>query len=253
MRNCLLLSLCCLLLQLTAFAQNTPFEQQYVQLANGSEQLLWIRMDEEAELLQFKTNEADTPEILGPAAVVSFLYGARLYYSLPVRDGYYTFFSVYHEGSEFAVLGKAPSYKALRLVADESGGQIGLCQNRRNEKFTLCFTENSRTTPYGMPTTSVRKFEVNWLFYLAIEGQLKLFYLEIDDGFNLWNDWAFLDSNKRSILKTLDASRKSTMHTLADMIQDPEKMSAIEKKVKAHKLDIRDPRQLIQALEAAYH
>ncbi|EMR04784.1 hypothetical protein [Cesiribacter andamanensis] len=250
-----LLPLFLLLLSYTVLGQHTPFEQQYVVLADGSEALLWISLDEQSELLHYKVNERDAAAVYAPEAVVSFHYGGQPYYSLPLRDGYFTFFKVYHEGSEFAVLEKAPSYKALQVITDESGGQLSLCQGSRSKAFTLCFTDTRQSTHAVMGTpvvSSVRKFVVHKLIYLAIEGQLKLFYLDSDEGFSLWNDWALLNANKRSALNTLEAGRKSTLRTLSDMIDDPQKMSVIEQKVKQDKLDVRNPQQLILALEAVY-
>jgi hypothetical protein len=255
MKTPLLLSLFSLLLNLTAFGQQTPYEEQYVVLADGREALIWISLDEQSELLHYKVSESDTPEVYSPDAIISFQYGKHYYYSLPLREGYHTFFRVYHEGSKYAVLEKVPSYKALRMIADESEGNISLCQNKRSNEFTLCFREtrhNNQPFMASTVTTHTRKFEVRKLIYLAIEDKLRLFYMDSDEGFNLWNDLVVLDANKRKTLNTLDASKRSTQKTLSDMINDPQKMSVVDKKIKQDKLDLRNPEHLIQALETVY-
>ena len=94
-----------------AYAQLHPFEQQLVVLANGEEHMLWISLDEQADQLFYKEHEQDKAEIYSPAAITSFTFDKKNYYSLPLREGYYTFFEVFHEGEEFAVLDKSPNYK----------------------------------------------------------------------------------------------------------------------------------------------
>ncbi len=252
MKTPLLLLIVTLLLNLPVQAQQLPFEQQTVLLADGTQALLWISLDDKADLLHYKLRYDSNPEIYKPSDVESFNYAGQQYYTLPLRDGYFTFFKVYHEGKEFAVLEKAPSYKALRVIADESDGRYSLCQNKSNNRFYLCYKEvkgNSqlydiRTYRYsaGPVTIGTSEFEVHKIVYLAIEGQLKLFYLETDERFNYWDNWMGPRPGKRR-----------TEEMLEEFIEDKEKISAIQKKVKRDKLDIRFPPHLIIALEAVYH
>lgn len=256
-----------LIQSLPTFAQQATFEQQTVVLANGEEHLLWISLDDKADLLHYKFRQDDVSDIYKASDVVSFIYGGRQYYSLPLRDGYFTFFKVYHEGKEFAVLEKAPNFKALRVIADESDGRFSMCQNRRSHEFYLCSRNdinglpggNNRflaivNSPFLNPAMSpsnptmrpdnnykLREFEVHKIVYLAIEGQLKLFYLETDERFDFWDDSVGPRPGKYKI-----------KNMLGEFITDKQKISAIQKKAKQEKLDIRFPSHLIMALKAVY-
>lgn len=231
------LSFCCILLSFSLWAQEAaPFELQTVYFPDGSEKQLWISLDNQSDRLLYKTQEEGTVDVFGAANVVSFIYGGYQYYSLPLRDGYFTFFQVLHEGNAFAVLEKAPNYKTLRIISDESDGGISICQKRRNNEFYLCFKDNQFYS-----NQNVRELKVHKLVYLAIEGRLKLFYMETDERFNLWDDMVNTRPRKRKTEKMME-----------DFIEDPQKLAAIQAKIKHDKLDIRDPQELIVALEAVY-
>lgn len=240
-----------ILLQFELCAQSPAFEQQDVLLADGQEVLLWISLDESSEMLHYKKEESAKPSTYSASDVVSFRYQDHLYYTLPLRDGYYTFFKVFHEGKEFAVLEKAPSFKALRVVIEESEERLSMCQNRRNKEFYLCRKDNSRDNllpaalevpiPGAREALTIRQFEVKKLVYLAVEGKLKLFYMETDERFSLWDD----------ILEAKPGQRKAEQ-MFERFIEDEQKISLIQKKVKQDKLDIRNPQHLILALGAAY-
>ena len=219
-------------------AQQATYENQLVQLANGEEAWLWISFDEATELLHYKRDKKGTPATYQPIDVVSFRYGGSQYYSLPLRDGYFTFFRIFHEGKEFAVMEKSPNFKTLRIISDESGGKISMCQDKRKNGFYLCFYDHS----YGSNISSVREFEVKKLVYLAIEGKIKLFYMETDERFFIFDNWMGPRPGKRRIENMLE-----------DFIENPQKRKAIQEKVKQEKLDIRYPQHLIVALEAVYH
>ncbi len=239
---CLLLF--CLFNGLPLYAQQAPFEQQMVVLADGTEKLLWISLDVKSELLHYKFREEQGAAVYQAADVVSFRFGGQQFYTLPLREGYYTFFTVHHEGNEFAVLEKIPNYKSLRIIADESGGHIAMCQNRNSNEFYLCFKDNRYNS--GMKaqfysSNAIREFEVHKLIYLVVEGRLNLFYMETDERFSFWDDWMGPRPGKRR-----------TERMLEDFIKDPQKLALIQQKVKHDKLDIRDTKQLILALEAVY-
>ena len=253
MKTFLLLLLFCLSQSLILHAQTNAFEKQTVLLADGSEEVLWISLDEQTELLHYKHDQREKAAVYKAADVVSFSFGGHYYYSLPLRDDYFTFFKVFHEGGQFAVLEKTPGYKALRVIADDSGGRFSLCQNRRHDEFYLCQSEYSQLhnpisynplKPQGRGTPykgNIREFQVRKLVYLAVEGKLKLFYMETDERFNFWDDWMGPRPGKRR-----------TEQMLEDFIEDPDKLAAVQKKVKQEKLDIRVPEQLIKALGAVY-
>lgn len=242
------LTLCCILLSFSLWAQEAaPFEMQTVYFPDGSEKQLWISLDNQSDRLLYREQPEETAAVFSAANVVSFIYGGYQYFSLPLRDGYFTFFQVLHEGSAFAVLEKKPNYKTLRIISDESDGAISMCQNRRNHEFYLCYKDNrfysSVPNPIlpNYPKQSVREFKVHKLVYLAIEGRLKLFYMETDERFNLWDNMVNPRPRKRKTEKMLE-----------DFIEDPQKLAAIQAKVKQDKLDIRDPQALTMALEAVY-
>lgn len=247
MRFFLLLICCCWINRL--HAQESAYEQQRVVLASGEEELLWISLNEQSDQLRYKSNEADKSEIYNPAAVTSFRYGGQNYYSLPLRDGYITFFKVYHEGKEFAVLDKAPNYKILRTIAEDSEGEYSVCQNKRNDEFYLCNKTSNLVSrravitvnPGPVPVPRTRQFQVRQLTYLAIEGKLKLFYIDTDQKSFL----AF------EIEKPKPGKRK-VENMFEDFIEDEDKIRLIQKRVKEQKLDIRKPEDLVKALAAAY-
>ncbi|WP_224996079.1 hypothetical protein [Cesiribacter sp. SM1] len=250
MKNTILLIFAALLFNLIVKAQEKlPFEKQKVVLTDGTEKLLWISLDEKADLLHYKPDENSKPENYNPSDVVSFEYANQQYYSLPMRDGYFTFFKVYHEGQEYAVLEKSPSYKALRVIAEESNGEYSFCQNSINDKFYLCYRD-SNTFGSGSRTvynqafygSYIRKFVVDKIVYLAIEGKLKLFYLETDERLNPFDN----GTGARP-------GRYKTEEMLSKFIEDEQKIKTIQKKVKKNKLDIRFPPHLVIALESVYH
>jgi hypothetical protein len=248
MKSVILYPLICLLLPFSALARKTSYEQQLVLLADGREQELWISMDEASDLLHYKMTPEGPTSIYKAADVQSFLYSGQQYYSLLLRDGYFTFFKVHHEGGEFAVLEKTPNYKALRILVEESGGRLSICQNRRSNEFYLCYTDNNPTQvssrlvfPASTMPTRKREFEVRKLVYLAIEGKLALFYMETNERFTLWDDILSQRPGKQQAGKMLE-----------NFIDDPQKRTAIQKKIQQDKLDLRDPRHLILALEAVY-
>lgn len=244
----LIILLCLVLLHtLGVCAQKFPFEQRYVLKADGEEVQQWISLDEESELLHYKTGADEKPAIYKASDVVSFQYRGFQYYTLPLRDDYFTFFRVQYEGSAFAVLEKAPSYKALRIIADDSEGNLAMCQNRKSNNFYLCqndikfFQFNQNPLKSSKPFTAVREFEVVKLVYLAIEGQLKLYYMQTDERYNFWDDWMGPRPGKHRVESMLE-----------EFIKDPKKLSAVQQKVKQDKLDIRDPNHLVKALGAVY-
>lgn len=216
-------------------AQQGAFEQQQVLLADGRELMLWISLDETAEELQYKVNEGDEPAIIPASEVVNFNYGGFQYYTLPLRDDYYTFFKVQYEGKEFAMLEKEPSYKTLRTVVNASNGSLALRRNKNNESFSLCFVASYEDMEGNM------EFEVDKLIFLAVEDELKLCYMITDQYHFLWDDLIGEKPGKRTVENMFEA-----------MVKSPKKVNAIQQKVKQDNLNVRDPRQLIRALGAVY-
>lgn len=223
------------LLSTCLWAQQAPFEQQQVLMVDGQELSLWISLNEVTEELYFKETKEDMPEVLQAAEVESFKYGGHQYYTLPLREGYYTYFKVQFEGKEFAVLEKAPSYKTLRLIVNESNGSLALRKNKKNEEFSLCFVSSFENMAYN------EEFKVDNLIFLAVENELKLCYMVTEEYYYLWDDLTGDKPGKRTVENMFEA-----------MVKNPEKISAIQEKVKRERLDVRDPQQLIVALGAVY-
>ncbi|WP_224996060.1 hypothetical protein [Cesiribacter sp. SM1] len=228
-----------------AFAQTEAFEQQYVILNTGEERSLWISMDEQADLLYIKENKEDEPFVLEAADVKTFSYAGFRYYTVPLSDSYTTFLKVLHEGDEFAVLEKEPNYKMIRAIAEVS--QIwALSRNSTEDEFYLSYRLSFPGT--GAPgsadlSTAVgrREFKVERLVFLAIEGNFKLYYMETDERTNIFDNGKGVRPKDKMIEIMLDS-----------FIKDTRKLLAVQHKARREKLDIRDPYELAEALEAVY-
>ncbi|AHM59619.1 hypothetical protein D770_06780 [Flammeovirgaceae bacterium 311] len=254
----ILLLIFCSFLGLSLSAQVAPFEQQKVLFADGIERTFWISLDEHNDVLHYKRDKEEQPATFLAADVVSFSFGGNQYYTLPIEEEYFTYFKVYHEGKEFAVLEKYPNYETLKIVAAGSEGNLFVCQpgRKKDDRYYLCyeqlkirpslpqnylpppFIRHQRSLEVGYRTGEI---EVKKLLYLALEGQFKLFYMENDERLNIWDD---LMSAKPGDQRTQDMLKK--------YITDENKINAIRKKVKQEKLDLRDPKDLIIALESVY-
>jgi hypothetical protein len=244
MRLALIISVLGLLHGISAPAQQAPFEKQWVMLADGSEVEQWISLDEKSETLYYKTSANAPVASYTAAEVVRFHYGRQHYFSLPLKEAYFTYFKVYHEASEFAILEKVPSIKVLQLLAKESKSSVTLCQTKKSNDYYLCHqitTLHPGANGHMNSSTSETEIDVRKMIYLALEGKVKLLYMETDDRFSFWDE----------AMNTRPGMRQ-TEKIFQYFIEDPHKRAAILDKIILDRLDIRDPQHLILALEAVY-
>lgn len=234
----------CLFSFSSLFAQTAEFEQQYVVLNTGESRKGWISLDEETDLLYFKEEPQDEPFFLYPTDVESFTFGGHQYFTLPLTDKYATFLKVMHEGSEFAVLEKTPNLSIIKAIAAESQ-MWTMSQDTASGEYYLCYSTLFPGTEAAggvyFSASTAKRFKVERLVFLALDGTFKLFYMDTDEQRNILDNGKGVRPRDKMVEIMLD-----------EFIKDNRKLMAVQSRARREKLDIRDPYELAKALEAVY-